>query len=146
MKLSLELLLVLLLAVCHDTAVNGFSFISSLPLSQSSVRNRDAWVVGVSSSTAVFTPQKQSGASTLFMMTFWEGLRQRETRAQEANAPTGKQKCPVLVCPAQLSVPGDYRQMIADLKDRYVFMSWLIRPSYCMLHVFFAVLVVDSPS
>lgn len=134
MKLAVALL-VLLLAFYHDVAVNGFSIISSPPLSKSSSRNRDVLVVGVrqSSMTAV-TPKKKSGAAATFMMSFWEGITQGAGGARATNAATGKQKCPVLICPAQLSVPGDYRQMIADLRERCVFPLWLVRPfSYNMM-------------
>lgn len=43
---------------------------------------------------------------------FWEGIVQGTAK------PVAKDKCPVLVCPAQLSVPGDYKKMIAEFKER----------------------------
>lgn len=131
MKLAVALL-VLLLAFYHDVAVNGFSFLSSPLLSPSSYRNRDVLVVGVrQSSMAAVTPKMKSGAAETFLMSFWEGIGQGAGGARATNAATGKQKCPVLICPAQLSVPGDYRQMIADLQERCVFRSWLVRPFSC---------------
>lgn len=45
---------------------------------------------------------------------FWEGI----VPGTAGKPPVAKDKCPVLVCPAQLSVPGDYKKMIAEFKER----------------------------
>lgn len=49
---------------------------------------------------------------------FWQGIVQG-VGMKTPTPPTAKEKCPVLICPAQLSVPGDYRQMVTELKKRY---------------------------
>eukprot|EP00752_Nemacystus_decipiens_P010496 g9351.t1 len=49
------------------------------------------------------------------MASFWPG---------RGPSPASEEKCPVLICPAQLSIPGDYTQMVADLKERGF-------PAYC---------------
>lgn len=53
-------------------------------------------------------------------MSFWEGIQQQLTTARLAVAPRtkGDSKCPVLICPAQLSIPEDYRNMMNELNDR----------------------------
>lgn len=53
-----------------------------------------------------------------FWDSFLEGKRVSDTRSSETTTIT-KQKCPVLICPAQLSVPADYAPMIAALEDRW---------------------------
>lgn len=55
-----------------------------------------------------------SARRTTTMANFWQGVRKGPPSSG------AKEKCPVLICPAQLSIPGDYQQMVADLKERCV--------------------------
>lgn len=60
---------------------------------------------------------------TTMMTSFWEGIVRGvrgggATSPGTPNAVIGKDKCPVLICPAQLSVPGDYRKTVAEFKER----------------------------
>eukprot|EP00904_Undaria_pinnatifida_P010185 jgi/Undpi1/6297/HiC_scaffold_20.g08780.m1 len=64
------------------------------------------------------------------MTSFWEGIVQgvggegATSPATTDGAAMAKDKCPVLICPAQLSVPGDYRKTVAEFKERGF-------PAYC---------------
>lgn len=61
---------------------------------------------------------------TTMMTSFWEGIVQgvggegATSPATTDGAAMAKDKCPVLICPAQLSVPGDYRKTVAEFKER----------------------------
>lgn len=114
MKLALGLLL--LLTLCKDTVVCGFALLL-LPPSLRSLRRNDA--TAWSSDASTLRPRCERGAaatSTIMMRgSFWEGLVQG---VGGTSAAVSKEKCPVLICPAQLSVPGDYRQMVAEFKER----------------------------
>lgn len=54
-------------------------------------------------------------------MSFWEGIQQGAGLRPAVAPPAegdGTSKCPVLIFPAQLGIPGDYRKMMAELNDR----------------------------
>lgn len=97
-----QLALLLLLAFCRDTGVRGFRLLPS------AVWSRSAPLPPCSSTRCDSTRR-----TTTTMSSFWQGMG----KGQQSTG--AKEKCPVLICPAQLSIPGDYTQMVADLKDRY---------------------------
>lgn len=113
----------LLLSLCHNKVV-GF-VVSSNPL-LSPRHNGLAAVVARDTNNRFKNPGKSTvlnkSSATVVMMTVSQaGVDARNT------APTGgvvdddasdMMKCPVLICPAQLGVPGDYRKMIAELHKR----------------------------
>lgn len=102
----------LLLALCRRTAVRGFGLLPPLLSSQSRG--------GVTKPYSNNTPRSSCRRVDRVMMAgaFWEGIVQG-IGMKTPTPQTAKEKCPVLICPAQLSVPGDYRQMVTELKARY---------------------------
>ncbi|CAB1120251.1 unnamed protein product [Ectocarpus sp. CCAP 1310/34] len=100
----------LILALCRRIVVRGFGLLPPLLLSQS---------------RGGVTPRSSCRPRDRVIMTgaFWEGIVQG-VGMKTPTPPTAKEKGPVLICPAQLSVPGDYRQMVTELKKRGF-------PAYC---------------
>lgn len=120
------ILALLLLVLCQYTAVHGFGISSAWPLTsrRSGYLRRNAASAAASRRTS--RTRRDAPSHPIGMMSsFWEGIVQGiggqtggAASASAAPSSTPRKKCPVLICPAQLSVPGDYRQMVAEFKER----------------------------
>lgn len=104
----------LLLVLCQYSAVLGFGLLPS------SYRNVPL-PCGCSSRTRALDHDLRHDRGVM-MMAFWEDIvpgrgQKGTTKSSEASVDS---KCPVLICPAQLSVPGDYKKMIEEFEKRYV--------------------------
>ncbi|CAM9776310.1 unnamed protein product [Pylaiella littoralis] len=102
----------LLLVLCQYSAVLGFGLLPS------SYRNVPL-PCGCSSRTRALDHDLRHDRGVM-MMAFWEDIvpgrgQKGTTKSSEASVDS---KCPVLICPAQLSVPGDYKKMIEEFEKR----------------------------
>ena len=93
----------ILFALCRGTGVRGFGLLPSVVCSRRTALPP----------FSIKASQRNSARRTTTMASFWQGIG-------KGPSPDAKEKCPVLICPAQLSIPGDYTQMVADLKERCV--------------------------
>lgn len=50
-------------------------------------------------------------------MSFWDAIQGAGAQSKTSENPSS-QKSPVLICPAQLSVPRDYDKMVTELNKR----------------------------
>lgn len=94
LKVLDKLALLLLLVLCRHEDVVGFG-----PLTPAAVSSRPSVPAVIGSAAAAARGPLSAraagdGTSSMF------------------------EKCPVLICPAQLSVPSDYELMIAEFKER----------------------------
>lgn len=62
------------------------------------------------------TPPRRGGVPAV-SMNFWDVFQGTSSQKTIDKTPAS-QKSPIVICPAQLSVPSDYRKMIAELNKR----------------------------
>ncbi|CAM9592814.1 unnamed protein product [Ascophyllum nodosum] len=119
------------LVLCQGSGVLGFGQTPDLSLRRSwtSPTTHSKTAIGPRIACTRRAPIKTITVSSSrvnmnnFLDRFLEGRETNDSGSSSAAAAV-KQKCPVLICPAQLSVPADYGLMIAAFKDRGF-------PAYC---------------
>lgn len=123
---AMKLMLMWPLVLCQQP-VGGFVILAKHPPWMSSLSSQQCSfrrAVYATAGPAVVPARETTSTAT---MSFWDAIQggggggagAGEIAASSLSNEKAKEKCPVLICPAQLSVPGDYRNMIAELNDRY---------------------------
>lgn len=112
-----HLLLLLLALLCRDTAVRGFGLLPS-----SSCRNspysRGCDLLQRARTRTPGSDQSDHDHRVFVRMAFWEDIVVPGGGRKGTTTGAPADKCPVLICPAQLSVPGDYQKMVKEFKER----------------------------
>lgn len=126
--MQLTLVSLLLLIQCQCRLIGGFRLLSASFSSRSVGQDTavPSWGTFLQTATTLRrrTRRAHEREHVTMMTSFREGMV-RGVGGEEATSPAtpdadarAKVKCPVLICPAQLSVPGDYRKTVAEFEER----------------------------